>query len=428
MAKCVFAFLLIHLLGCPLFLSAQLPPGYIGLYPLNNSATDISGNNYNGSLTATTATTNRFSVSNMATLFSSGTSYGNLPTLVQDNFSIGFWFKTTMNANSAAMWYSGNSLINAEVCGVTNDWGTALINGGKVCMGIGNPDITISTTSNYNDGNWHFVTAVRDKTNGIITLYVDGLQAATTSGTNTGSLNAPGAIGLARDATFYTSGCGSGTSPDYTGSLDDIIVYNRVLSSTEVAGLYSYLSGTPLPLDWLSFTGINSGNGIDLYWSVEDVVNNAYFEVEHSTDGQNFSSIARILNDGVEMTPNGSGSYSFLDAHAAPGVNYYRIRQVDIDGDFSWSKTIAIVTRNSWQAFSLFPNPSRVNPILSNAGSLFVREVRVVDVSGKILLDQPVNTNSSSITLDTHTLSPGYFWIQVEGVSGQVVVVPFVKI
>ncbi len=428
MVKYIFSFFVIPILICPLILSAQLPSGYIGQYPLDNSAIDISGNNNNGSLTSTTATANRFGTSSLATQFISGSSYGSLPRIVQDNFSIGFWFNTTMTANNSTMWYGGNSLVNAEVCGVTNDWGTALINGGKVCMGIGNPDITVFSTSNYNDGNWHFVTAVRDETGGIIILYIDGSQVATTSGTNTGTLNAPGAIGLARDATFYTSGCGSGTAPNYTGSLDDIIVYNRVLSSAEVTSLYNYMSSVPLPLDWLSFTGTNSGNGIDLNWSVGDVVNNNYFEVEHSTDAQHFSSVGRLPNnDGIIMVP-GSASYSFLDTNPANGINYYRIRQVDMDGNFSWSKIIAIIFRNSSQDFSLFPNPFHSNTLLLNSSQQFIRELRMVDVSGKLIQDQYINSNNNSITVDALKLSPGYYLLQVEGMAGVIVIIPFVKL
>src|SRR5258705_994170 len=182
---------------------AQVPSGYVGSYHLNNSAVDNSGNGYNGSLTSTSAGLNRFGASNEATSFTSGSSTGSLPsglvTALQNDFSICYWFKTSMTANSSSQWYGGQALVDAEVCGGTPDWGTALFDGGKVCMGIGNPDLTLKSTSSYNYGHWQFLTAVRNKAAGSIILYIDGSQVATTSGTTTSALTAPTFLGLGKN-------------------------------------------------------------------------------------------------------------------------------------------------------------------------------------------------------------------------------------
>ncbi len=177
----------------PVFLFAQVPAGAVGRYQLNNTANDVSGNGNNGTLTATTGAANRFGTGNSATQFTSGSSSGTVPVIVTDNFSVGFWFNSTMIASSSTQWYGGNSLVDAEVCGQTDDWGTALINGGQIAFGVGNPDMTIISPLSYNDGSWHFITVTRDETaSGTMILYVDGLQVASATGINTGTLNAPG--------------------------------------------------------------------------------------------------------------------------------------------------------------------------------------------------------------------------------------------
>src|SRR5579862_8241321 len=112
--------LLLSLMAIPLLLSAQIPSGYVARYTLNNTANDIGGV-YNGTLTSVAGTTDRLGNTNGAIQLTSGSSYGTLPVVVKDNFSIGFWLKTTMTASSSSQWYGGNSLIDAEVCGVTND-------------------------------------------------------------------------------------------------------------------------------------------------------------------------------------------------------------------------------------------------------------------------------------------------------------------
>jgi hypothetical protein len=401
---------------------AQVPSGPAGSYHLNNSAIDFSGNNYNGSLSATAATLNRFGASNEATAFIAGSSTGTLPlgliTALQNDFTIAYWFKTSMTASSSSQWYGGNAMVDAEVCGGTTDWGTALIDGGKVCMGIGNPDLTIKSTSSYNDGNWHFVTAVRNKIAGSIILYVDGSQVASTAGTTTSALAAPTFLGLGKNP------CGS--SAMFTGSLDDIIAYNRVLTSTEISNMYIYLSGIPLSLHWTIFTGeINTG-GIKLKWEVEQVVNNDHFEIEHSTDGVNFSSIASIAANAGVM--NGSKiDYSFLHTTPANGIHYYRVRQVDADGKFSYSKTISFTLRNSLPAVHLKFNPVHNELELINPGQQTISQLLVMDVSGRLLMQQNINSNNSSIRSGVHDLPAGYYLLQVKKATGELVNTSFIK-
>src|ERR1700742_1986433 len=95
----------------PFFLFAQLPSGAIALYPLNNSTNDVSGNGYNGTLPATISTANRFATAGTSTGFTAGTSTGTFPgslvTAMQNDFSIGYWFNTTMTAPSSTQWFGG---------------------------------------------------------------------------------------------------------------------------------------------------------------------------------------------------------------------------------------------------------------------------------------------------------------------------------
>ena len=401
---------------------AQVPSGYVGAYHLNNSAIDFSGNNYNGSLTATTATLNRFGASNEATAFTAGSSTGTLPlglvTALQNDFTIAYWFKTSMTASNSSQWYGGNAMVDAEVCGGTTDWGTALIDGGKICMGIGNPDITIKSASSYNDGNWHFVTAVRNKSAGSIILYVDGSQVASTTGTTTSALTAPTFVGLGKNP------CAS--SAMFTGSLDEIIAYNRVLTSTEVSNMYIYLGGIPLSLHWTIFTGeINSG-GIKLKWEVEQVVNNDHFEIEHSTDGVNFSSIALIAANAGAL--NGSKiDYSFLHTTRANGIHYYRVRQVDADGKYSYSKTISLTLRNPLPAVHLKFNPVHNELELINPGQQTISQILIMDVPGRILRKQNINSNNSSIRSGVQDLPAGYYLLQIKKADGEPMTTPFIK-
>ncbi len=415
--------ILISIFLWPIFLFAQLPAGSIANYPLNNSAADVSGNGYDGTLNSTSGDINRFGTAGSATAFAAGTSTGTFPgslaTALSGDFSIGYWFKTAMTAPTATFWYSGIALVDAEVCGGTNDWGTALIDGGKVCMGIGNPDLTIkSTLSNYNDGGWHFVTATRNQSTAVITLYIDGSQAATTSGTNSGALTAPTLVGLGRNP------CVAGGV--YTGDLDDVIAYNRVLSSTEVANLYSYYSSTPLPLRWKSFTGQVEDAQVYLKWETENSINNDRFEIQRSADGAAFSVIG-VVSD-KSNTPNTAGGavYSFTDPHPSKGNNFYRIRQVDIDGTYSWSSVVEFSIGTVLSVIHLLSNPVADEAILVNNDQLLVRRMQVADVAGRILSDQALNSSNSTLKINTQNLRPGYYLLRVNA-AGRNTTLAFLK-
>jgi hypothetical protein len=393
----------------PLLLMAQLPAGMIASYPLNNSAIDGGSSNYNGTLNSTSAAVNRFGTANSATAFTAGVSTGTLPsglaTAMSNDFSYGYWFNTTMTAPSSGQWYGGAALVDAEVCGGTNDWGTALIDGGKVSMGIGNPDLTIKSAATYNNGAWHFVTATRNMAAGVIILYVDGAQVATTSGTNVAALTAPNLVGLGRNPCNAT--------PVYTGSLDDLVIYNRVLSSVEVSNLYNFYAATVLPLQWESFTGQVKGELVYLKWETENSTNNDRFEIQHSGDGINFSVIGILPDNGGVEPAAGSAVYHFTDMNPAKGNNFYRIRQVDKDGKYSWSSVIELTLRNTFYGLHLRTNPVANEAALVNDDQLLIQRVQITDISGRTLIDQALNSGNSLINIYTQGLAPGYYLMRV---------------
>ena len=406
---------LITVISLPTLITAQIPSGAIAVYELNNAANDASGNNHNGSLLSTAGTNNRFGTANRATAFTAGSSVGILPlslvTAVNSNFTIGFWFRTTMVAPSSSQWYGGSSLVDAEVCGVTTDWGTAMIDGGRVCMGIGNPDITIkSTASNYNDGNWHFVTVTRNMTGGTVALYMEGVQVASSSGTTTGSLNAPNGVRLGSNPCVPTC--------VYTGGLDDIVFYNRVLSSTEITNLYNHLNAFVLPLRWVSFSGELRGNEIILNWQVEAAENNERFEVEHSTDGIHFTVKATVPDGQRTQNSAGQTSYRFADPKPKMGNHFYRVRQVDVDGKHTWSKMIQIKVGGQTKGLHLQANPARDQLVLENGENIKVVRLQVTDVSGRIVLDRSLQSTGTIAIRGISQLKPGYYFLKITSASG----------
>jgi hypothetical protein len=408
-------YILIGLFTFPIAVAAQLPAGVIAQYPFDNTLSDISGNSYNGSLTSTTAAANRFGVAGKATSFAAGSSSGQLPgtlqTAIRGNFSLGYWFNTSMTASSSAQWYGGNAMVDAEVCGGTTDWGTALIDGGKVAFGIGG-DITIKSPLNYNNGAWHFVTVTRNQSVGTFTLYVDGGEVASNVGIP-GDLVAPSFIGLGKNP--------CNPAPLYTGLMDDIVVYDRALSGTEVQNLYNSSLLFTLPLQWLEFTGLEKNNSVTLKWKVANMVNTQIFEVETSKDGRHFTYIADI------SAKTGITNYSYeVPGKISAGINYFRVGQVDNDGKFTYSDIISIKAGLQKNAISIARNPAKTVISINNPGQALIQQIIISDVTGRKLIVQQLRSSNTVLNFDISKLPPGPYFISVF-TGGRNSILPFLK-
>jgi len=116
--------------------------------------------------------------------------------------------------------------VDAEVPGVVEDFGTALVRG-KFAFGVGNPDTTLVSRTELNDGRWHHVAASRSSSSGEMKVYVDGAPEGAMSGPR-GPRTAPQRIAI--------GGLQTGVS-NFVGDLDDVRIYARVLPAEEVASL-----------------------------------------------------------------------------------------------------------------------------------------------------------------------------------------------
>lgn len=108
-----------------------------------------------------------------------------------------------------------------------------------------------------------------------------------------------------------------------------------------------------LPLHLLSFNAVRSGNQVNAMWQTSNEVNVESFSVERGADGINFSPIGKIPANNVSTVSN----YSFTDNNPLNGISYYRLKMIDKDGQFSYSKIVTINTE-LFNVISAFPNPA----------------------------------------------------------------------
>ena len=110
-----------------------------------------------------------------------------------------------------------------------------------------------------------------------------------------------------------------------------------------------------LPVQWMSFTVSKQGKSALINWATASEINNEGFEVQKSTDGENFVSIAWVAGKGNSAFPS---HYSLTDNSPTLGNNYYRIVQKDFDGKSSTTDK-KVVNFEGLSIVNVFPNPSK---------------------------------------------------------------------
>lgn len=149
------------------------------------------------------------------------------------------------------------------------------------------------------------------------------------------------------------------------------------------------VSASVLPIEMVSFTGTsNQDNNITLKWITASETNNDYFEIQKSYDGYEFLPIGKVNSNALNGNSSSNLSYEFIDLNVKPGINYYRIMQVDLNGTVKFHHMISVVSNKKNEImFDIYPNPNSGNFFIDLKGIENNRdvEVRFYDKTGKLV-------------------------------------------
>jgi len=172
-------------------------------------------------------------------------------------------------------------------------------------------------------------------------------------------------------------------------------------------------SSTPLPITLLGFFASNIDNEyVSLLWSTSMETNNDRFEIERSTDGVHFEMIASVKAVGNSNTTQ---NYSAKDQNPVNGINFYRLKQVDLDGKSSYSQ-IVTVNFGKYAAPTMFPNPA-TSFFTVVAGMEPIKEIELYSVAGVRLQLVKNDAANSSIKISSANLSSGVYIVQIRTAS-----------
>ena len=182
--------------------------------------------------------------------------------------------------------------------------------------------------------------------------------------------------------------------------------------------------GILLPLTLAGFSAEKAGNDIQLRWETVSEQNTEVFKIERSRDGVNYSGIGEVAAAGNSASAK---SYSYLDKHAVSGTNYYRLKMVDIDQKYTYSKIVAVKWDGIDNRLILFPSP--VKDLLQvRTGGITGDAVWILsDMTGRIIRKQNRIMNGNEVfTINVAGLASGQYCLVVHLNNG-VLVRQFVK-
>ena len=194
-------------------------------------------------------------------------------------------------------------------------------------------------------------------------------------------------------------------------ALNTVVIYNVNIYNP----VWTLVSGdSPLPIELLTFDALlNKDDQVELSWATATEINNDFFTIEKSNDGVNFEIQGYV--DGAGNS-NNLLFYESLDKLPFEGVSYYRLKQTDFDGQFSYSD-IKIIRREkaALNTFTVFPNPAINHFYVKFDEEVEAQSLFIIDMNGKVVREIAIATvetvGAGLIKIDRLSMEAGMYFV-----------------
>ena len=179
---------------------------------------------------------------------------------------------------------------------------------------------------------------------------------------------------------------------------NETTAYDLNVGGTYFPGTNPVFSFVALPVELSQFDANTEGGKNNLTWRTESEKDNSHFDIERSTDGTTFRNIGQVKGN------NKPSSYQYTDA-APFTTSYYRLKQVDNDGKFAYSKVVSIVQTSKSKGLTIYPNPV--------SSHLTIENTEGVNFQILNLLGQQVLAGKATQQIDVSRLPQGTYVLKV---------------
>jgi hypothetical protein len=217
--------------------------------------------------------------------------------------------------------------------------------------------------------------------------------------------------------------------PEAVGQIITEIVGSIPPEFNELNNIDSLRFEAALPLTLLNFNGVVRNENAWLNWRTSNEDNVKNFELERSISGNRFEKVATIK----ALNTSGLHSYEHTDSafNTLPAENvYYRLRMVDIDGQFSYSNIVRLNKKPLANYVKIYPNPVKQTlmvQIQSTANGNY--SLRIMDAAGKIVMAKQfgVSAGRQTLSMPVQMLSQGMYMLVMQQPDGSSKEVKFIK-
>ena len=235
----------------------------------------------------------------------------------------------------------------------------------------------------------------------------------------------------------------TGTTPTgvFSISNDAFIVANSWSYYFEIGGndytgnTSSIATSVPIPLELIAFEGVEKDKTTQLTWRTASEINFSHFEVERSNDAHNWTLVSTVKGQKeAQKDVYTEGAYFLTDdkAFAQSNVVLYRLKMVDNDGSFDYSKMITLQQRTGgFSRLKLYPNPvQNALNLTIDAPNAASQTVEIVDVVGKVWQRKTVNLlrGQNQEVMNVAALPTGVYFLQMIDNKGISDVIRFIKL
>lgn len=193
-------------------------------------------------------------------------------------------------------------------------------------------------------------------------------------------------------------------------SNDDKNIYT-VSTGDDAVTNFSFDASLPIELSHFDLKQIQ--RAVQLSWITNSEINNDFFTIERSSDTQNWETIKQVNGAGTSIHQN---SYQILDENPFIGMNYYRLKQTDFDGAFTYSDIKLIeFDELSKKQLNLFPNPTH-HQITIKQPAVPIRTFEIYNLLGQNVSNKigTIELNDFQITLDISQLIEGIYFFKTD--------------
>ena len=211
-----------------------------------------------------------------------------------------------------------------------------------------------------------------------------------------------------------TAPVAAGTAENYRVAIQqDALTYSDNNPINDASAARVTVASNALPVTLTKFDVTKEAQTSLLSWSTTEEFNSDHFDVEHSMNAKNWNSIGTVKSKGESKVLE---IYTFTHAEPVEGENLYRLKMVDHDGSFAYSRIVS-VTFGEGAGAQIYPNPASDYLVIKSAEWKSVSKLKIISLNGQSVFETTGKTLTNQI--DIRKMDPGVYLLEITRINGQ---------